>query len=796
MKTNILSALIAGLALAMGFAMPGATRPIQYHGHTASSTAHSTVPSHGLASLPAALVPAVAQILAADSPAIWRSHTVGKHTTVFYNPSQHLIASFNRHGAILQFGDQQHDRIAMQLVAWRSENFVQPITQESPSTKGNRVTLAHGHGFTEWYVNSPLGVEQGFTFDAPSKSTVSGHSQALVFSLHGNLKPVLKNNSLEFKNAAGHGVLRYGDLLAWDARHKALPARMRLVSDRLSISVDTRGASYPVSVDPLFSLTTAFSDPAVTDYDSFGVSVALSANGATALIGADGNAGKVYVYTQTGGMWSTTPVATLTDPAGIASDSFGGSVALSADGTRALIGARNTTGFDGAAYMYSQTGGAWSTTPVATFSDPAATPEDFFGGSVALSADGTSVLIGAGDGTIANKAFAYRQTGGVWSTTPVATFIDPASNTNDNFGISVALSADGSSALIGAYGTVNAAGVAYAYSQTGGVWSTTPIATFTDPLATVNDAFGISVALSADGNSALIGSYGAVSTAGTAYAYSKTGGAWSTTPIAMFTDPLATANDAFGVSVALSADGNSALIGSYGAVSTAGAAYAYSKTGGAWSTTPGATFSDPAATPSDLFGSSVALSANGAIALVGAPWTNNNEMGKAYVFAPSVDLSLTLSSSPNSVAIGGNVTYMLTATNNDNQVASTTLTLTDTLPSGMTYVSSSAAGGSCTNANGTVTCTLVSLAPQATWQPAIKVKATTAGSIENTSSISGSQQDPNLANNSATVTTTVNEVTPPPSGGGGGAFGELSLLFLGLPYVLLRKRVRRARSSR
>jgi len=98
-------------------------------------------------------------------------------------------------------------------------------------------------------------------------------------------------------------------------------------------------------------------------------------------------------------------------------------------------------------------------------------------------------------------------------------------------------------------------------------------------------------------------------------------------------------------------------------------------------------------------------------------------------------------------------------------VTAISLTLTDILPAGMTFVSAAAAGGSCNNSNGTVTCTLTSLAPQATWQPAITMMATTVGSINDSASVNGSQPDPNSANNNATVTTMV-VVAPPVASNG------------------------------
>ena len=76
----------------------------------------------------------------------------------------------------------------------------------------------------------------------------------------------------------------------------------------------------------------------------------------------------------------------------------------------------------------------------------------------------------------------------------------------DNFGWSVVLSADGSTALIGAYGNTDEAGMAYMFTREGVGWNQQAKLTAGD--GTFDDLFGWSVALSADGSMALIGAYG------------------------------------------------------------------------------------------------------------------------------------------------------------------------------------------------------------------------------------------------------------------------------------------------
>ena len=113
--------------------------------------------------------------------------------------------------------------------------------------------------------------------------------------------------------------------------------------------------------------------------------MALSARGSTALVGAvagNSSTGAVYVFTLRGGTWSQTAV--LTAPRGAPDVVSGGSVALSALGTTALVGANERNSGTGAAAVFTLRSGIWSQTARLTAARGA--PADQFGDSVALSA--------------------------------------------------------------------------------------------------------------------------------------------------------------------------------------------------------------------------------------------------------------------------------------------------------------------------------------------------------------------------------------------------------------------------
>jgi hypothetical protein len=376
----------------------------------------------------------------------------------------------------------------------------------------------------------------------------------------------------------------------------------------------------------------------------------MSADGTTALVGAaaDSGAGAAYIFHVSGeGSWATTtkPTATLTS-GGSGFDQFGGSVALSGDGTTALVGAP-TVSSGGAAYVFHVAGeGSWSSssTPTAVLTNSGGGAHDQLANSVALSGDGTTALVGAPSSTPgAGAADVFNVAGEAsWASTstPTAVLTYSGGAAGDGFGYAVAMSHDGTTALVSAPFVSSRTGAAYVFHVASeGSWSSTstPTAILTNSTGGQEDGFGLSVAVSSDGTTALIGAYGVYSYSGAAYVFHVTGeGSWSdsSAPAATLTSSTGAAYDYFGYRVAMSAGGTTALIGAFGVSSATGTAYLFHVPGeGSWSSSsaPTATLANSHGVANDFFGRSAAISADGTTALVGA-YGASSAAGAAYIF--------------------------------------------------------------------------------------------------------------------------------------------------------------------
>ena len=145
-----------------------------------------------------------------------------------------------------------------------------------------------------------------------------------------------------------------------------------------------------------------------------GYSVSLSADGNTAIVGGnrDNNSiGAAWVYTRSGVVWSQQgPKLVGTDAVGPAQQ--GVSVSLSGDGNTAIVGGPGDNDFAGAAWVYSLSGGVWSQQAKLVGTGAVGPSPAIQGASVSLSGTGTPLSLGGIKTTIlAQRGFTRARAG-------------------------------------------------------------------------------------------------------------------------------------------------------------------------------------------------------------------------------------------------------------------------------------------------------------------------------------------------------------------------------------------------
>ncbi len=294
----------------------------------------------------------------------------------------------------------------------------------------------------------------------------------------------------------------------------------------------------------------------------FGRSVALSADGDTALIGGPRESdfrGAAWIFTRSGSTWSQEGEKLTGGAEEIGAGRFGRSVALSADGDTALIGGSAERSGHGAAWVFSRSGSAFAQ-PGLKLTGSDEVGEGYFGRSVALSSDGSTALIGGpGDSGRAGAAWTFARAGGEWVAQGPKLTAGTEESGEGRFGYSVALNAGGGTALIGARGDAENVGAAWVFTRSGSDW-TQQDSKLTGQGEVGASQFGYSAALSASGDTALIGGVRDNEALGAAWAFTRSGNDW-TQPGEKLTDEVERGPSTFGTSVALAANGGSALVG-------------------------------------------------------------------------------------------------------------------------------------------------------------------------------------------------------------------------------------------
>ena len=420
----------------------------------------------------------------------------------------------------------------------------------------------------------------------------------------------------------------------------------------------------------------------------FGSSVCVAGTGNTAFISgpADYNGiGSFYVYRQAGSLLFWVPFQNFIQPPlipDLGQQQMCYSTKFSADGNTLAIGAPNYTSNvypsmnSGAVYIYINTGGNWSQQSILvgnTIVGNSSTSSINQGSALALSADGNTCAIGGqGDNSLTGATWVFTRSGSTW--TQQAKLIGTGYiGTTIEQGFAVALSADGNTLATSSYSDNNQIGTVWVFTRSGSTWTQQQKLVPTGGIGAVLD-FGYSLALSADGNTLAAGGYGDNSTIGATWIFTRSGTTWSQQQKLIGTGVLGTLCSQ-GISVSLSADGNTCAVGGYYDNAGRGATWVFTRSGSTW-TQQAKLIGTGAISSAPGQGFVVALSADGNSLVIGpiyqnagvwfwtrsaGTWTQQNYMPPINTSTLFVNKSVNINASGKTI-VGG---YLLGGGNSD-----------------------------------------------------------------------------------------------------------------------------------
>jgi len=370
-------------------------------------------------------------------------------------------------------------------------------------------------GITEWYVNGPMGIEQGFTLQNQPRTQEGRDEVVIGIKLDFDegisaLQSPDKNVIRFIEQKSGKDVLRYRGLFAYDSTGKELPSKMNLLDNRIIISVDDRTAKYPIVIDPFIEIQKIFASDVPPDamFWQFGGTVHISGN--TAIVGAvgatvSGNifAGQAYIFDRDDntGFWFETQILTGSNSTGFGSQ-FGNCVHI--DGDTAIVGASNIiSGLQGEAYIFDRgpMTNMWS--EVDNFTGSTASPGDFYGISCTVEESSGIAMVGANRAfAVEGRVYVYeRDMANMWS--EVDDFEASMPVPGEFFGSNVSISGD--IAIVSASLLITTEGRVVVYERDAmGMWPQVQEIVASDGM--VGDSFGVETSL--DGHQLIVGAPG------------------------------------------------------------------------------------------------------------------------------------------------------------------------------------------------------------------------------------------------------------------------------------------------
>lgn len=313
-----------------------------------------------------------------------------------------------------------------------------------------------------------------------------------------------------------------------------------------------------------------------------GNDVSLSSDGNTAIVAGytdNNNLGAAWIFTRTNGIWSQQGNKLVgSGTIGLSGQS---AVSISADGNTAVIGGGNDNFNNGALWVFTRSNGTWSQQGIKIVAN-SPSGNDFLGVSVAMSADGNTIVAGGYNGNNMGGAWVFTRTNGVWSQQGNK-LVGSGSVGNSNQA-HVSISNDGNTFVIGGFTDNNNFGAAWVFTRLNGIW-TQQGNKLVGSGAIGNPLQGV-VSISGDGNTIALGGRQDNNYVGATWIFSRTNNLWSQQGAKLIgTGAVGTTSQggSQGNSVSLSNDGNTLVIGGAYDDGGKGAIWVFTRLNSLWS---------------------------------------------------------------------------------------------------------------------------------------------------------------------------------------------------------------------
>ncbi len=422
-------------------------------------------------------------------------------------------------------------------------------------------------------------------------------------------------------------------------------------------------------------------------------SVSISADGNTAIIGypeehsdVSKASGAAFIYTISNGVWSQQG-SILKAPASSGSHNFGYSVALSADGNTAIVGDPSDNNFLGAIYIFTRSNGVWNQQGNKLVGSGVEigsqlTHIAYQGSAVALSADGNTAIVGGPEDrhfdyfhissldyydTIEVKnygaAWVFTRNNGTWTQQGGKLIGSGSVGESIKQGVAVSISADGNTALVGGnHDDSSRTGATWVFTRSGGIWTQQGNKLVgSGSIGNSNGVSvnqGITVSLSADGNTAVVGGNFDNNNTGAVWVFTRSGNIWSQQGNKLVgTDIYGIAlNKHQGNAVSISGDGNTIIVGGYATGGCSGGTWIYTRSGGLWS--QNRQLLEPSGGTACNFGICLSLTYDGKRAIIGSDYSGSVYWKGAWIYkscdfatVPSVSASSTVNCGTQSTSL-------------------------------------------------------------------------------------------------------------------------------------------------